>query len=84
MRLGTVISVAPDGTQIQVETPRFSTIPLEQDRPQDVAVSTVDGGVSLDDAFIVLADNPQPACQPTGGWCPAEGAPGPRRCFSSR
>ena len=74
VRLASVISVAPDGTQIQVETPRFSTLPLEEDQPQDVAVSTIDGGVSLEDAFIVLADNPQPeiaSISPTSG--PLEG-----------
>lgn len=74
VRLGSVISVAPDGTQIQVETPRFSTLPLEEDRPQDVTVSTVDGSVSLEDAFIVLADNPTPeiaSISPTAG--PLEG-----------
>ncbi len=60
VRLASVLSVAPDGTQIQVETPRFSTLPLTEDRPQDVTVSTVDGGTTLEDAFIVLADNPQP------------------------
>ncbi len=74
VRLGTVVSVAPDGTQIQVETPRFSTLPLEEDRPQDVTVSTVDGSVSLEDAFVVLADNPTPeiaSISPTAG--PLEG-----------
>ncbi len=60
VKLGTVLAVSPDGTQIQVETPRFSTIPLEEDQPQDVTVATLDGVVSLEDAFIVLADEPTP------------------------
>jgi hypothetical protein len=60
VRLGTVMAVSPDGTQIQVETPRFSTIPLTEDEAQDVTVATIDGVVSLDDAFIVLADEPTP------------------------
>ena len=74
VRLATVISVAPDGSQIQVETPRFSTLPLTEDQPQDVTVSTVDGGTMLEDAFIVLADNPTPeiaSISPTSG--PLEG-----------
>jgi hypothetical protein len=61
VKLGTVMAVSPDGTQIQVETPRFSTIPLTQDEPQDVTVATVDGVITLEDAFIVLADEPTPA-----------------------
>ncbi|MDH3813582.1 MAG: IPT/TIG domain-containing protein, partial [Acidobacteriota bacterium] len=60
VKLGTVMAVSPDGTQIQVETPRFSTIPLEVDQPQDVTVATLDGVISLEDAFIVLADEPTP------------------------
>ncbi len=74
VRLGSVLSVAPDGSQIQVETPRFSTLPLTEDQPQDVTVSTIDGGTSLEDAFIVLADNPTPeiaSISPTSG--PLEG-----------
>jgi hypothetical protein len=61
VKLGTVMAVSPDGTQIQVETPRFSTLPLTADEPQDVTVATIDGVVSLEDAFIVLADEPSPA-----------------------
>jgi hypothetical protein len=61
VKIGAVMAVSPDGTQIQVETPRFSTIPLEADEPQDVTVATVDGVTSLEDAFIVLADEPTPA-----------------------
>jgi hypothetical protein len=60
VKLGTVMAVSPDGSQIQVETPRFSTIPLTEDEPQDVTVATLDGVVSLEDAFIVLADEPTP------------------------
>jgi hypothetical protein len=60
VKLGTVMAVSPDGTQIQVETPRFSTLPLTSDEPQDVTVATIDGVTSLEDAFIVLADEPQP------------------------
>jgi hypothetical protein len=61
VKLGTVMAVSPDGSQIQVETPRFSTLPLTADEPQDVTVATIDGVVTLDDAFIVLADEPTPA-----------------------
>jgi hypothetical protein len=60
VKIGTVLAVSPDGTQIQVETPRFSTIPLTADEPQDVTVATIDGVTSLEDAFIVLADEPTP------------------------
>jgi hypothetical protein len=60
VKVGTVMAVSPDGTQIQVETPRFSTIPLTADEPQDVTVATIDGVVTLEDAFIVLADEPAP------------------------
>ncbi|MCG6949919.1 MAG: IPT/TIG domain-containing protein [Acidobacteria bacterium] len=70
VKIGTVISVSPDGTQIQVETPRFSTVPLTADEPQDVTVATVDGVTSLEDAFIVLADEPTPeiaSISPTAG-----------------
>ncbi len=51
-----------------------ATLPLTEDSPQDVTVSTVDGSTSLQDAFIVLADNPQPeiaSISPTSG--PLEG-----------
>jgi hypothetical protein len=61
VKLGTVMAVSPDGSQIQVETPRFSTLPLPSDEPQDVTVATIDGVVTLEDAFIVLADEPTPA-----------------------
>jgi hypothetical protein len=61
VKLGTVMAVSPDGSQIQVETPRFSTLPLTADEPQDVTVATIDGVVTLEDAFIVLADEPTPA-----------------------
>jgi hypothetical protein len=70
VKIGTVMAVSPDGTQIQVETPRFSTIPLTADEPQDVTVATIDGVVSLEDAFIVLADEPAPeiaSISPTAG-----------------
>jgi len=60
VKLGIVMAVSPDGTQIQVETPRFSTIPLEVDEPQDVTVATIDGIITLEDGFIVLADEPTP------------------------
>ena len=33
-RVASILAVAPDGSQIQVETPRFSTLPLETDDPQ--------------------------------------------------
>ena len=69
-KLATVLAVSPDGTQIQVETPQFSTVPLEEDVLYDVNVSTINGGTRLNDAFIVLADEPQPditSISPTAG-----------------
>jgi hypothetical protein len=60
VKLASVLAVAPDGTQIQIETPQFSTLPLEEDRVQDVNVSTIDGTTMLEDGFLVLADNPTP------------------------
>ncbi len=69
-RTATVISAAADGSQLQVETPRFSTLPLDVDRPQSVAVSTTNGTGTLEQAFLVLADNPQPeitSISPTAG-----------------
>ncbi len=65
-----ILSIAPDGSQIQVETPRFSTLPLESDAPQDVVVTTPNGAGRLEDGFIVLADEPQPtinSVSPTSG-----------------
>jgi hypothetical protein len=70
VKVGTVLAVSPDGTQIQVETPRFSTVPLTADQPQDVTVATIDGVITLDAAFIVLADEPTPeiaSISPTSG-----------------
>ena len=70
VRVGVVLAVSPDGTQIQVETPRFSTLPLETDEPQDVTVTTADGQARITDGFIVLADEPQPiisGISPTSG-----------------
>ncbi len=69
-RLASILAVAPDGTQIQVETPLFSTLPLDQDDPQDVEVTTPNGSDTLADGFIVLADEPQPditSISPTSG-----------------
>jgi hypothetical protein len=69
-RSATIVSVAPDGSQIQVETPRFSTLPLAEDQAQDVRVSTPNGSGQLDDGFLVLADNPTPVIatlSPTSG-----------------
>jgi len=59
-RIGRVMAVSPDGTQIQVETPRFSTLPLDTDQPQDVSVTTPEGEARIEDGFLVLADDPQP------------------------
>jgi len=69
-RVGQVLAVSPDGSQIQVETPRFSTLPLATDEPQDVKVTTPGGEARIEDGFIVLADNPQPeitSFSPTSG-----------------
>jgi hypothetical protein len=69
-KVGTILSVSPDGSQIQVETPLFSTIPLASDVPYDVNVSTLSGPVSLPDGFLVLADEPTPviaSISPTSG-----------------
>ena len=59
-KVATVLAVTPDGTSIQVITPRFSTLPLPDNVLYDVQVLTVDSGTRLDDAFVVLADEPQP------------------------
>jgi len=70
VRIGRVLAVAPDGTQIQVETPRFSTLPLATDHPQDVSVTTPEGSARIEDGFLVLADDPQPtinSISPTSG-----------------
>lgn len=70
VRVGRVLAVAPDGTQIQVETPRFSTLPLATDEPQDVSATTPEGEARIEDGFLVLADEPQPiisGISPTSG-----------------
>ncbi len=70
VRIGQVLAVSPDGTQIQVETPRFSTLPLATDQPQDVSVTTPEGEARIEDGFLVLADDPQPqinSVSPTSG-----------------
>jgi len=70
VRVSQVLAVAPDGSQIQVETPRFSTLPLETDEPQDVSVTTPEGEARIEDGFLVLADEPQPiisGISPTSG-----------------
>jgi hypothetical protein len=71
-----VQSVSPDGTQIQVITPRYSTTALEEDTPVDVVVNTAYAevsdvyAVSKTEAYVFLADEPTPeitAIAPTGG-----------------
>ncbi len=75
-----VLSVSPDGTQLVVQTPRWSVTPITADQPVDVVVSTSytneDYGsfgpfsATLTSAFVYLADEPTPeitAISPTGG-----------------
>ena len=71
---GIVQSVSPDGTQVTIMTPRYSTTPLEADTPVAVEVTTffdvpadqepiADLGpftVSRDAAYVFLADEPTP------------------------
>ena len=67
VKVGTVMAVSPDGTQIQVETPRFSTLTLTDDQPQDVTVATMLGSLpaSIPNTGIpavAAASRPAPIC----------------------
>ncbi len=56
-----ILSVAADGHQVLVTTPRFSVQPLETSEMAGVRLSTADGGsAELADAFLVLPDEPTP------------------------
>jgi hypothetical protein len=56
-----IVSVAPDGLQIAVITPRFSATPIEENELASVTVINGDGErTTLTDAFVVVADEPQP------------------------
>ena len=56
-----IISVAPDGLQIAVITPRFSATPIDENELASVTVINGDGErTTLTDAFVVVADEPQP------------------------
>lgn len=52
--------VSPDGAQIVAITPQFSAIPLDEDLLIGVEVTTPVGQATLDNSFIVLADDPEP------------------------
>ncbi|RLE21912.1 MAG: hypothetical protein DRJ65_14985, partial [Acidobacteria bacterium] len=70
-----VLSVSAEGTQIVVQTPRYSNIPLDADAAVDVVVSTSFESfgpftATLTGGFVFLADEPTPeitAISPTGG-----------------
>ncbi len=56
-----ILSVAADGHQVLVTTPRFSVQPLETSEMAGVRLTTADGGsAELADAFLVLPDEPTP------------------------
>jgi hypothetical protein len=54
------VTVAPDGLQMDVVTPRFSLTPLDQTLVASIDVNTPAGTFTLNNAFLVLADEPQP------------------------
>jgi hypothetical protein len=60
---GRVLSVDSEGTQIQVETPRFfgSAAPPNVDVVTDVKVSGATGTATAFRSFVVIAENPTPA-----------------------
>ncbi|RLE24162.1 MAG: hypothetical protein DRJ65_10450, partial [Acidobacteria bacterium] len=70
-----VLSVSAEGTQIVVQTPRWSNTPLDADAAVDVVVNTLfesNGPFAgtLTGGYIFLADEPTPeitAISPTGG-----------------
>lgn len=62
-----VVSISADGTQAEVVVPRYQTAPLEQDVPVQISISVVTpenpddtDTVSRPDAYVYLADEPQP------------------------
>lgn len=56
-----IVSVAPDGLQVAVVTPRFSATPIDENELASVTVINDDGErTTLTDAFVVVADEPQP------------------------
>jgi hypothetical protein len=56
-----IVSVAPDGLQVSVITPRFSATPIDENELASVTVINDDGErTTLTDAFVVVADEPQP------------------------
>ncbi len=55
-----ILSVSDDGQQMLVTTPRFSATPLTGNELADAKVFTPIGEYTLPQAFIVLADDPDP------------------------
>jgi hypothetical protein len=65
-----VVSVSADGMQVEVITPRFSIVPLTQNLLLDVTLTARGHSFTLQNAFLVLADEPTPqitAIAPTSG-----------------
>jgi hypothetical protein len=65
-----VVGVSADGHQVTVITPPYGATPLQNNTSVTVVVETSGGNASKDDAFIYLADEPQPSIQ---GIAPAAG-----------
>ena len=55
-----ILSVSEDGQQMLITTPRFSTTPITTNELADAKVFTPIGEYTLQQAFIVLADDPDP------------------------
>ncbi len=58
--LAEILSVSEDGQQLLITTPRFSTTPLATNELADATVFTPVGQYTAQQAFIVLADDPEP------------------------
>ena len=65
-----VVSESADGHQVTVITPPYGATPLQDNIAVAVVVETPGGNASKDDAFIYLADQPQPTI---AGLAPAAG-----------
>jgi hypothetical protein len=58
--LAQVLSISQDGQQMLILTPRFSSTPLTAPETATASVTTPGGDFTLQEAFIVVADEPQP------------------------
>jgi hypothetical protein len=58
--LAEVLSISDDGQQMLINTPRFSSTPLTAPETASASVSTPGGDFTLLEAFIIVADEPQP------------------------